>query len=350
VTARAALAAALAAGALGGCAKAAFPPGGPLDTIPPYVIVAVPADSSVHVSRTPVVDILFSEGMDHESVHDGFQVYPPAGRPRFDWSGRRLRASWETPLAESTTYTVLVSGSARDLRGVPMGRVVRIWFSTGDSLDRGRISGVLRAKTLPTKGVPIWAYAESLGPRPDTTDAEPSYATETDTSGVYSLIALPFRRGFTIHAFFDLNRNGYMESDLDLMADYPDPVRLTPEQPVADSIHIVAVDPRAPGIVTGSVASRDSTARFRIEARDVTDSSYVRRVERRGPGAYSLRLPPGRYGLQAVGTPVSEGAAEVTVRREAILEVAAEGDYGPIDFDFAPRAAPVDSLPPEGKE
>jgi hypothetical protein len=235
-----------------------------------------------------------------------------------------------------------------------MGRPLTIRFSTGDSLDRGRVEGVLRAKTLPFRGVPIWAFAESLGSRPDTSDGGPSYATETDTSGAYALTGMPFGRGFTIHAFYDQNRNGSVEPEVDILPGYPEPIRLTPEHPVADSINIVAVNPLATGAVSGAIASRDSTARFRIEARDVTDSSYVRRVERRGPGKYMLLLPAARYRLRAVEVPAAEGAAEFRVSREDPLDVAAEGEYGPIDFDFAPLEAPApapnESPPPGGKE
>ncbi len=352
MTARAALAVALAAWSTAGCAKSMFPPGGPVDTVPPYITATVPADSSLRVSTTATVDVMFSEGMDRETVRDGFRVYPPAGRPRFDWSGRSLRATWDRPLAENTTYIVLLSGSARDLRGVAMGRPLTIRFSTGDSLDRGRVEGVLRAKTLPFRGVPIWAFAESLGSKPDTSDLGPSYATETDTSGAYSLTGMPFHHGFTIHAFYDQNRNGSMEPETDLLPGYPTPIRLTPEHPVADSINIVAVNPLATGAVTGAIATRDSTARFRIEARDVTDSSYVRRVERRGPGNYLIRLPGARYLLRAVEIPAAEGAAEIRVSREEPLDVAAEGEYGPIDFDFVPLEAPVPTpseSPPPGE-
>jgi Bacterial Ig-like domain len=355
VNARAAVAAAVAAVALGGCAKSAFPPGGPIDTVPPYILATVPADSSLRVSRTTSVGILFSEGVDHQTVRDGFRIYPPAGRPRFDWSGRRLAVTWDRPLAESTTYIVLLSGSARDLRGVPMGKPLTILFSTGDSLDHGRIQGVLRAKTLPRGGIPIWAFPESLGMHPDSTQAMPSYATETDTGGVYALTGMPFNRGFTIHAFYDMNHNGSMESATDILPGYPSPVRLTPEHPVADSINIVAVNPLAPGTVTGTIASRDSTARFRIEARDAIDSTFVaKRIERHGPGIYSLPLPAGRYRLIAVEIPAAEGSAEIKLPSGAPLDVAPEEEYGPIDFDFtpleSPPKAPGDSPPPNGKE
>jgi len=260
--------------------------------------------------------------------------------------------AWDRPLAESTTYAVFLSGTARDARGVLMGRAFTLRFSTGRSIDRGRISGVLRAKTLKRIGVPIFAFPDSLGPRPDTLGVSPSYATETDTAGVYSLGGLPTNRGFTIHAFFDLNSNGSIEPDVDLLVAYPSPIRLTPERAEADSINIVAVDPHAPAVLSGTIASPDSTSRYRVEAVEVSDSTLFRRVERLGPGAYTLRVPAGNYRLSATRLPAAEGSEPgPTIRRDEPVAAKPEEELGPLDFDFKkllgtePRLAP----PPEDK-
>jgi hypothetical protein len=340
-------AAALVIGGLGGCARSIFPPGGPIDVIAPRVIATVPSDSVVHVALQSAVEILFSEAMDRASVRDGFRIYPPAGRQSYDWSGRRLRVLWDRPLSESTTYTVLLSGAIHDARGVPMRDAVTLRFSTGDSIDRGRISGVLRAKTLRRAGVPILAFPDSLGPRPDTTAAGPSYATETDTGGVYSLGGLPANRGFTVHAFYDLNSNGSIDPEADLIVSYPTPIRLTTERMEADSINIVAVDPKAPAILSGTIVTPDSSARFRIVAVETTDSTLFRRVERNGPGGFTIRVPAGTYRLSATRLPVEEGEeAGPTILRDEPVEAKPEQEYGPFEFDFsavpprAKRAAP----------
>ncbi len=341
--------------ALGGCARSVFPPGGPADTTPPRVIASAPADSAVRVPAGTHVELLFSEAMDRVSVRDGIRVYPPPGRPSYDWSGRRLRIGWDRPLASATTYLVLLSAGARDARGVRIGNPLTIRFSTGDEIDRGRISGILRARTLRRAGVPILAFADTLGPRPDTTGLEPSYATETDTAGVYALAGLPVGRGFTVHAFYDLNTNGSIEPGVDLVAGYPTPIRLTQEQTGVDSINIVAIDPRAPAVLSGTIATRDSTVRFRIEAVETTDSTLFRRVERVGPGAYALRVPQGVYRLKAVRLPPEESEErEVVVRREELIDAKAEEEYGPFEFVFGtireeapePEAEP----PPESEE
>jgi len=336
------LAAALLAGALlGGCAKPGFPSGGPVDTVPPRVVVTIPADSTTRVPPDLDIELVFSEPMERVSVRDGFRIYPPPGAPSFHWKGRRLRVSWADPLRPRTTYQAFLSAGARDTHGVPLGSPVTIRFTTGDSLDPGRIRGVLRAKTLPTKGVPIWAYPESLGRIPDFANQVPSHATETDTGAAYSLSGLPLGRGFTIHAVYDMNRNGAFDSLTDVVASYPAVIRLTPERPVADSINLLAVDPRAVAVVSGKVVSPDSTARFRVEARSDSDTTFVRFVERKGPGDYLLRIPPGRYRLRAILLPGAPGPPVAEARREEVLEALPEEQYEHIDFRLQRAGSPA---------
>lgn len=333
-----AAAALMVSGGLGGCARSIFPPGGPIDVIAPRVVETVPRDSTVHVPVDSPVEILFTEVMDRATVRDGFRIFPPAGRQSFDWSGRRARVRWDHPLAARTTYTILLSGTLRDARSVPMRNAVTLRFSTGDSLDRGRISGVLRAKTLRHIGVPILAFPDSLGPRPDTMGVSPTYATETDTGGVYSIGGLPVNRGFTIHAFFDLNSNGSIDPETDLLVGYPEPIRLTPERAEADSINFVAVDPKAPALLNGTIVTPDSTARFRIEAVETTDSTLFRRVERIGPGGFTVRVPAGTYRLSATRLPAAEDETSgPTIRRDEPIGTKPEQEYGPFEFTFPAR-------------
>jgi Big-like domain-containing protein len=329
-----------------GCAKPGLPPGGPVDRIPPRLILAAPADSSVRIPTTEVVEFLFSEGMDRNSVRDGIKVYPAPGRPTFHWKGRRLRVTWARPLEPATTYQVLLSAGVRDYHGVPLGQSIAIRFATGDSLDPGVVSGALRAKTLPTKGVPIWIYPDSAGRAPDFA-AGPAYATETDTTGVYRLSGLPLGRGFTVHAVYDQNRDGAFDSTVDVAASAPGLIRLTPDHPVADSVNIVAVDPRGPALVLGAIATRDSTARIQIEARAESDSVRVARVIRVGPGEYTLRVPPGRYWIVATRLEALEGKPRPTLRRPEALPAAPEGEYPGVDFDFRPEES---AEPPPGVE
>ncbi|MGE5175487.1 MAG: Ig-like domain-containing protein [Hyphomicrobiales bacterium] len=349
---RAALALAAAALVAAGCAKSVFPPGGPVDTTPPRALAFTPADSSVQVPRDVVVTILFSEPMDHASVRDAIRLFPPEPRLTTKWSGRLVRVSWADPLRENTTYQILLSGRARDEHGVMLGNPVAIRFATGDSLAPGRISGRLQAKTLPRKGVPILIFPDSLGTRPDTTEFEPLYAAETDTAAVYDFRGLALEQDYRLFVFYDRNGNNAFDEQTDLLIPYSEAIRLTPEHAVADSINFTAVDPRAPAILSGTIAASDSTARYRVEARGTTDSTVVRRVDRVGPGPFTLRVPAGTFRLSAARIPGPDGTpARLEVRREEPVTVVAEEEQGGFTFDFRPLdGGKPETGPPEKGE
>jgi len=332
----AALALLLSAGA---CAKSVFPPGGPIDKAPPRVLATSPADSTVSVPVAAGVEILFSESMDRASVRDALKVFPPPAHPRIDWKGRSLRLSWGEPLRENATYQVLLSGRARDGHGVPLGASVAIRFSTGDSLARGRISGMIRAKTLQRFGARMLLFPDSLGSRPDTSEFQAIYEAEADSAGAFAFLALGLETDYRVFAFFDKTGNGTYEEDQDVLAGWPTPIRLTPERAVADSINIVAVDPRAPAILSGNVVSPDSTVRYTVEARAEADSSISRRVDRLGPGPFTLRVPEGIYLLRAIRQAGLEGTPpRAEVRRAEPVDVKAEQELGGFTFEFAPAA------------
>jgi hypothetical protein len=348
--------------AFAGCARSIAPPGGPRDTTPPQVMASAPADSAVNVSSGTGIELLFSEAMDRASVRDNLRIYPPPGRLNYRWSGHRFRIEWGDSLERGTTYQVFLSGRARDLRGVPMGARFQLRFSTGSALAPGRIEGRIRAKTLGINGIPILLFPDSLGLRPDTTsNFEPTYQTETDTAGVYRFSGLPLDRGYTVHAFYDRNGDSYLDRDAEVVASYGPVVRLTPVRMLADSINIVAVDPKAPAVLNGTIATPDSSAHFRIEARASVDSMLVARTERVGPGPFGLRVPAGSYRLTARRLAAAARAGRQGVApQSAIPEAAAaladtitvgpEDTRGPFVLTFPPASAETPPKPAPQEE
>jgi hypothetical protein len=322
--------------------------------IPPAILQTSPADSSVRVAPDEGVTILFSEPMNRATVQDGLKMYPPPSNLAFHWAGRRLRVTWEGTLAPHTTYQLVLSANARDEHEVGMGSAVHVRFSTGDSLDPGVVRGVLRAKTLATKGVPMALYPETLGSRPDFAAIPPAYGTETDTAGAYEFRAVHLG-GYTLHALYDRNRDGYIDPTTDLVLSFPEPIRLTPERSVADSINLIAVDPQAPAILSGRIVAADSLGHYRVEARADTDSVYVvARADRVGPGEYVLRVPPGRYRLDALRLAgPGDVPPRLVVPLAGVIEAKPEAEYPGRDFEFpvepgGPAGEPA--VPPEAKE
>src|SRR5215212_4795854 len=125
--------------------------------------------------------------------------------------------------------------------------------------------GVLSAKTLKRDNIPILVFSDSLGARPDTgVTFEPLYEAATDTAGVFVLPGLSLGPEYRVCAFYDRNANNSYDEDQDVLAAHAEQIRLTPDRPVADSIRIVAIDPRAPAVLSGSLLASDSTARYQV--------------------------------------------------------------------------------------
>jgi Bacterial Ig-like domain len=199
---------------LAGCAGQVPPPGGPLDTVPPRVIRTFPDSNAVRVS-TKHVELEFSEYVDRRSVEESIFISPFVGELEFDWSGREVSVSFSEPLKPGRTYVVNVGTDVIDVHARNrMASGFTLAFSTGDSIDRGYISG--RVYDDRPEGVMIFAYAME-GIRADTLNpahTRPDYIMQTGRGGKFILsnIALgPYR----LFAVRDEYRNFLYDREID---------------------------------------------------------------------------------------------------------------------------------------
>ena len=146
------------------CAGEVFPTGGPPDLVPPAVVRTSPDSAAVHV-RTQIIDLEFSKYVDRRSVEESIFISPYPGELEFDWSGREVTIHLQDTLRANRTYVVNVGTDVTDLHSNRMASGFTLAFSTGDSIDRGFISG--RVYDDKPEGVMIFAYALS-GMRTDT--------------------------------------------------------------------------------------------------------------------------------------------------------------------------------------
>ena len=136
-----------------GCANIGNPSGGPRDEDPPYLVAANPPDGSRNVERTSMT-LTFNELV---NVTDAFNkvVVSPAGRPpRVTSLGKRVTVRFDS-LKPNTTYTVDFADAIEDNNEANKLRNFAYTFSTGETLDSLRISGmVLGARDLePRPGI-----------------------------------------------------------------------------------------------------------------------------------------------------------------------------------------------------
>ncbi|HEX9006838.1 MAG TPA: Ig-like domain-containing protein [Bacteroidota bacterium] len=222
---------ALAAAMLGaGCAGQIAPPGGPVDTIPPRIVRTVPDSNATRVTA-PAIELEFSKYVDRRTVEESIFISPPVGTMEFDWSGRTVGITFAEPLRKDRTYVVNVGTDVADVRaGNKMARGYTLAFSTGDSIDRGSITG----KVFDEKpaGVMIFAYALH-GMNPDTLDptrTKPDYIMQTGADGTYQLSHLAFGR-YRVMAVRDEYHNLLYDRQIDAYGVWRSDPETTPAHP-----------------------------------------------------------------------------------------------------------------------
>lgn len=187
------------------CASQAPPGGGPEDKTPPEVVSTVPSADSTRVGRVVTAEIVFSEAMDEASTENAIFISPqPRRDPRLFWHGTTLRIVLRDSLPDNVTCVMTVGTAAKDLRNNPLKRAVTFAFATGDSIDRGKISG--RMITDQTAGVAVWAYR--IGEEPDSAllKRRADYITQLDREGRYELAYLAPGR-YRVFGIADVDEN-----------------------------------------------------------------------------------------------------------------------------------------------
>ena len=205
------------------CARIAPPQGGAEDREPPKIVSLAPDSGAVSVAIDSPLEIRFSERMNRSSVQDGLRIAPWPGRIEFAWKETTLSCRPVEGWREGTSTTVLLGAPAVDRRRnalVPR----QFAFSTGDSLEKGRIEGLLITRSLEKKAVPVYLFgwpAELEPPvpaeaalRPDVLEA--LRVAETDVEGKFALSFVPVGGRFLAGALFDRDKNRVYDDGADL--------------------------------------------------------------------------------------------------------------------------------------
>lgn len=143
------------------CASIGRPEGGPRDEMPPVYISSTPKAGATNVSK-PKIEILFDENISIKDASTKVVVSPAQNaQPSIFASGKKVIVELRDSIIPNTTYTVDFADAICDLNeGNPIDGFA-IDFSTGDSIDSLRISGMLfEARTLePAQGMLVGVYS-----------------------------------------------------------------------------------------------------------------------------------------------------------------------------------------------
>lgn len=322
------------------CAKIAPPSGGPPDLDPPRVEKSEPDSGAAGVPIDFHPSITFTEPMEPRSTIEAVEIAPGVPIKQRRWSGRTLTLVPEQPLDSAQTYTLFVSGTARDRHGNPYGGGATVVFSTAATFPPGSIAGQLTGKGLDEEGCYLWCYA--AGRTPDTTARDFDALGIVDEESRFEIVGLAVPGTYRLWAFADLNGNRSFEERSDVLTPIDTTFVLTAEGTRADSIELIVVNPRAPGELHGTVIDSlgDSTGVLRIVARLESDTTRSIMVDAEEDGDFEMRLDPGPWLLEAFRDLNANGQFDrerenSTARVRVVIEPA--GRLDDIELRLRPR-------------
>lgn len=174
-----------------GCANIVPPGGGPRDSLPPVLIRATPADSSLNVNTTRFT-LEFDEFIDVKNAAEQVFISPlPQKQPSFEYKLRSLYVRLKDSLLPNTTYIIDFGKTIADINEGNKMSGLRYVFSTGSRLDTNRISGnVLMAETGAADST-LLVMLHTSADDSAVIKERPRYVSRVDANGNFSFNYLP---------------------------------------------------------------------------------------------------------------------------------------------------------------
>ncbi len=175
---------------LAACASIGNPTGGPRDEDPPRFVKANPAPGSTNVSRRKI-EIEFNELVNVKDAFTKVVVSPPSSQvPRVSSLGRKVTVQFNDTLLPNTTYSIDFADAIEDNNEANKLQGFTYTFSTGETLDSLRISGMVLSAdgSEPQQGMLVGVYSNLADSALSTLPFE--RVAKTDDRGRFSILGL----------------------------------------------------------------------------------------------------------------------------------------------------------------
>ncbi len=220
------------------CAKQGFPPGGPVDRRPPFILRTSPRNDSTNVARDTKVEIYFNEAVDKRSCEESLFITPfPGENVKYKWRGKRLRIEFADSLLKNRTYVITIGAGTKDIRNNAMKESFSLAFSTGSELDMGKIEGTVFGDGK-VGGTQVWAYDLAEKQQPDPSQQPPIYITQAGEDGRFSLSHLA-NSTYRLFAVLDRDANNLYDVEYDLLGVTSKDVALSAASPIISEVNFV---------------------------------------------------------------------------------------------------------------
>lgn len=186
------------------CAIVVPPTGGPTDQTPPVVISTSPDSGQVNVHKTIFV-IRFDEYITLKDINGIVLSPPPVQKLKVLVKGRELHIGI-SELQANTTYKLSLLNAVADLNEQNILSEYNLSFSTGNQIDNGKISGVIKDQLSKQPSANISAGLIPVSAHYDSVPA-PKFITRSGPGGDFSFSNLPAGKVYNLIAFEDVNQN-----------------------------------------------------------------------------------------------------------------------------------------------
>tara|TARA_A100001015_G_scaffold197589_1_gene220374 strand:+ start:176 stop:1849 length:1674 start_codon:yes stop_codon:yes gene_type:complete len=164
------------------CAAISPPSGGPEDEIPPKLISSFP-ESGALLFRGNKIELKFSEYIDESSIANAFNISPQLDDGmKVIYDNKEILIELPDDLLEGQTYVISISSKLKDERGVFFEKTEQIAFSTGSTIDNGKINGKVYGEGY--YSVHLWKIKEELNDSLFFT--KPLYVSDADQNGNFN--------------------------------------------------------------------------------------------------------------------------------------------------------------------
>ncbi|MVN76230.1 hypothetical protein GO988_07830 [Hymenobacter sp. HMF4947] len=217
----------LALAGLGSCAAISAPQGGPRDKTPPRLVATSP-DSAARNVNPPFIRLTFSEPVQVKDLPKNLLITPQLA-PDNVYTVRADRNAvsllFKKPLDANTTYSFNFRKAIVDANESLPAKYEALSFSTGATLDSGRVSGTVvdLLTARPAKDVIVGLYrtTDTVGVR----RGQPYYLTRTDDKGTFQLNFVRVAP-YKVYAWADKNNNSRFD-DGEKIAYFPTPLAVS---------------------------------------------------------------------------------------------------------------------------
>jgi hypothetical protein len=190
----------------GRCAQQVTPTGGKKDTIPPNLLETLPLNKTLNFKENRI-ELFFDEYVVVDNITQKLIITPEVDNPyTYKLNGESVVLNFKKSFRDSTTYTLNFGDAIKDFAERNPAKNLKLVFSTGTSLDSGRVYGSVKdvQTNKPVFDALIGLY--NLSDTLNVAKQKPYYFSRTDSSGIFSIENIQIKP-YRLIAIDDKNRN-----------------------------------------------------------------------------------------------------------------------------------------------